>query len=99
MFAIAAAIVLYYGIRGYFVEAIVRIGYSVYQVGAVLACIVFVTIIDVLMARDWDMVFHLASAVSAECEADFELGLRANLDATRATEARRPACRTARCRR
>ncbi len=51
MFAIAATIVLYYGIRGYFVEAIVRIGYSVYQVGAVLACIVFVTIIDVLMAR------------------------------------------------
>jgi cytochrome bd ubiquinol oxidase subunit I len=51
MFAIAAAIVLFYGIRGYFVEAIVRIGYSVYQVGAVLACIVFVTIIDVLMAR------------------------------------------------
>jgi len=31
-----------------FREAIVRIGYSVYQVGAVLACIVFVTIIDVL---------------------------------------------------
>ncbi|HET9385542.1 MAG TPA: cytochrome ubiquinol oxidase subunit I [Gemmatimonadales bacterium] len=51
MFAIAAAIVLFYGIRGYFVEAIVRIGYSVYQVGAVLACIVFVTVIDVLMAR------------------------------------------------
>jgi hypothetical protein len=51
MFAIAAAIVLFFGIRGYFVEAIVRIGYSVYQVGAVLACIVFVTIIDVLMAR------------------------------------------------
>ena len=51
MFIIAAAIVLFYGIRGYFVEAIVRIGYSVYQVGAVLACIVFVTVIDVLMAR------------------------------------------------
>jgi len=51
MFVIAAAIVLFFGIRGYFVEAIVRIGYSVYQVGAVLACIVFVTIIDVLMAR------------------------------------------------
>ncbi|HZE93323.1 MAG TPA: cytochrome ubiquinol oxidase subunit I, partial [Gemmatimonadales bacterium] len=43
MFVIAAAIVLFFGIRGYFVEAIVRIGYSVYQVGAVLACIVFVT--------------------------------------------------------
>jgi cytochrome bd-type quinol oxidase subunit 1 len=51
MFAIAAAIVLFYGIRGYFVEAIVRIGYSVYQVGAVLACIIFVTVIDVLMGR------------------------------------------------
>ena len=51
MFVIAAAIVLFFGIRGYFVEAIVRIGYSVYQVGAVLACIVFVTIFDVLMAK------------------------------------------------
>jgi len=51
MFVVAAAIVLFYGIRGYFVEAIVRIGYSVYQVGAVLACIVFVTVIDVMLAR------------------------------------------------
>src|SRR5438552_1837676 len=51
MFVIAAGVVLFFGIRGYFVEAIVRIGYSVYQVGAVLACIVFVTVIDVLMAR------------------------------------------------
>jgi nucleoside-diphosphate-sugar epimerase len=31
-----------------------------------------------------DAVFHLASAVSAECELDFDLGLRSNLDATRA---------------
>ena len=51
MFAIAAGIVLFYGIRGYFVEAIVRIGFSVYQVLAVLACIVCVTVIDILMAR------------------------------------------------
>jgi len=29
-------------------------------------------------------VFHLASAVSGECEADFDLGLRSNLDTTRA---------------
>jgi nucleoside-diphosphate-sugar epimerase len=29
-----------------------------------------------------DVVFHLAAAVSAECEADFDLGLRANLHAT-----------------
>src|SRR5882672_9588091 len=51
MFAVAAGVVLFYGIRGYFVEAIVRIGFSVYQVLAVLSCIVFVTVIDVLMAR------------------------------------------------
>src|SRR5207245_2848497 len=51
MFAIAAGIVLFYGIRGYFVEAIVRIGFSVYQVLAVLACILSVTVIDILMAR------------------------------------------------
>jgi cytochrome bd ubiquinol oxidase subunit I len=51
MFALAAAVVLFFGIRGYFVEAIVRIGFSVYQVLAVLSCILFVTVIDVLMAR------------------------------------------------
>jgi nucleoside-diphosphate-sugar epimerase len=39
--------------------------------------------IPVLMAECWDAVFHLASAVSAECEADFDLGLHANLDTTR----------------
>ncbi len=32
----------------------------------------------------FDGVFHLASAVSGECEADFELGLRSNLESTRA---------------
>ena len=32
----------------------------------------------------YDAVFHLASAVSAECEADFSLGLRANLATTEA---------------
>lgn len=29
-----------------------------------------------------DVIFHLAAAVSAECEADFDLGMRANLAAT-----------------
>ena len=31
-----------------------------------------------------EMIFHLAAAVSGECEADFDLGLRANLQATMA---------------
>ena len=34
--------------------------------------------------KRFDGVFHLASAVSGECEADFDLGLRSNLDSTRA---------------
>src|SRR3989475_4696639 len=51
MFALAAAVVLFFGIRGYFVEAIVRIGYSVYPVGAVRACILFVTIIDIRIGK------------------------------------------------
>jgi nucleoside-diphosphate-sugar epimerase len=29
-----------------------------------------------------DLIFHLAAAVSGECEADFDLGMRANLQAT-----------------
>ena len=36
-----------------------------------------------LFASGFDAVFHLASAVSGECELDFELGLRSNLDSTR----------------
>ena len=39
---------------------------------------------DALREEPFDGVFHLASAVSGECEADFELGLRSNLDSTRA---------------
>jgi nucleoside-diphosphate-sugar epimerase len=35
-------------------------------------------------SEPFDAVFHLASAVSGECEADFDLGLRSNLDSTRA---------------
>jgi D-erythronate 2-dehydrogenase len=37
-----------------------------------------------LVARKFDLVFHLAGAVSAECEADFDLGLRSNLHTTQA---------------
>ena len=37
-----------------------------------------------------DVIFHLAAAVSGECEADFDLGLRANL---RATESLLASCR------
>jgi nucleoside-diphosphate-sugar epimerase len=39
---------------------------------------------DGLREEAFDGIFHLASAVSGECEADFDLGLRSNLDSTRA---------------
>lgn len=35
-------------------------------------------------AQGTDVVFHLAAAVSGECEADFDLGMHSNLEATRA---------------
>ncbi|MFB7374338.1 NAD-dependent epimerase/dehydratase family protein, partial [Streptomyces sp. NPDC056222] len=40
--------------------------------------------LDELFAKPVDVVVHLASAVSAECEADFDLGMSANVDTTRA---------------
>lgn len=36
-----------------------------------------------LPAKNTDAVFHLAAAVSGECEADFGLGMHSNFDATR----------------
>jgi cytochrome d ubiquinol oxidase subunit I len=50
-FGIAAVIVVFYGVYGYFVESIVRIGFSVYQVLAVLAAIVIVMAVDVPMFK------------------------------------------------
>ncbi len=51
IFIVAAAVVLFYGIYGYYVPTLVRIGFSVYQVLTVLACIVGVITVDLLMLR------------------------------------------------
>ena len=51
LFVVAALVVVFYGVYGYFVTAIVRIGFSVYQVLAVLATIVGVIVIDIFMLR------------------------------------------------
>ncbi len=51
IFGIAAAVVSFYGVYGYFVESVVRIGFSVYQVLAVLGAIIFVMAIDIPMFR------------------------------------------------
>src|SRR5918994_153527 len=46
VFAAAAAIVVFYGVYGYFVESLVRLGFSVYQVAAGLGGIALVMLID-----------------------------------------------------
>ena len=51
IFVLAAVIVLFYGVYGYFVTAIVRIGFSVYQVLAVLAAIGGVVTLDIMIMR------------------------------------------------
>jgi hypothetical protein len=50
-FGAAAVIVVFYGVYGYFVESIVRIGFSVYQVLAVIGAIIVVMAIDVPMFK------------------------------------------------
>lgn len=47
--AFAAGIVVYFGIKGYFVAADVRIGFSVYQVMAVLFAMIVVTALDLFL--------------------------------------------------
>ena len=51
IFALAAIFVLFLGIYGYFVEASVRIGLSVPQVGAVLFAMVSIAAIDIFLFR------------------------------------------------
>jgi cytochrome bd-type quinol oxidase subunit 1 len=48
---LAAVIVIFYGVYGYFVESLVRIGFSVYQVLAVLGAIFVVMAIDIPMFK------------------------------------------------
>jgi len=48
---LASVVVIFYGVYGYFVPANVRIGFSVYQVAAVLLAIVAVVVLDMLLSR------------------------------------------------
>src|SRR5215470_14905328 len=42
------------------------------------------TLLEQAVPRDTDTVFHLAAVVSGQAEAEFDVGMRVNLDATRA---------------
>jgi cytochrome bd-type quinol oxidase subunit 1 len=48
----AAFVVIFFGVYGYFVEAVIRIGFSVYQVLAVLTTLISVTAIDIYLYRE-----------------------------------------------
>jgi len=54
-----------------------RVGYVVGDIGAP-------QFLSHVLAADTDSVFHLAAVVSGAAEADFDLGMRVNLDGTRA---------------
>ncbi|MFQ5856271.1 MAG: cytochrome ubiquinol oxidase subunit I [Anaerolineae bacterium] len=48
---LAAVVVIFYGVYGYFVTAITRIGFSVYQVSAVLGAMLLCLLIDIPLFR------------------------------------------------
>jgi D-erythronate 2-dehydrogenase len=54
------------------------------RVGYVVGDISVPTLLKHVLATDTDCLFHLAAVVSGAAEADFDLGLRVNLDGTRA---------------
>ena len=51
LFLMSASVVIFYGVYGYFVEAIVRIGFSILQVSSVLVVLVVCTTIDIVIFR------------------------------------------------
>ncbi len=51
-FAAAAGIVIFFGVYGYFVEAAVRIKFSIPQVLSVLVAMVLITVLDVILYRN-----------------------------------------------
>jgi nucleoside-diphosphate-sugar epimerase len=52
-------------------------------------------VVDALITPDTDSVFHLAAVVSGQAEADFDIGMRVNVDATRNLLERCRACASA----
>ena len=51
LFAMSAVIVVFYGVYGYYVEAIVRIGFSILQVASVLLVLLVATTLDIVIFR------------------------------------------------
>ena len=53
------------------------------RVGTIIGSVSDPDVVERAFGKDTETVFHLAAVVSGEAEADFDLGMRTNLDATR----------------
>jgi hypothetical protein len=51
LFAMASGVIVFYGVYGYFVEAIVRIGFSIFMVGVVFLVMIVATGMDLVIFR------------------------------------------------
>jgi hypothetical protein len=51
LFLMSTVLVIFYGVYGYFVEAIVRIGFSILMVSSVLLVLIMATVIDIVTFR------------------------------------------------
>jgi hypothetical protein len=56
LFLMSASVVVFYGVYGYYVEAIVRIGFSILQVSSVLLVLILATTIDIVIFRGASLV-------------------------------------------
>jgi len=64
-------------------DVVAATGFDDPRVRAVTGDIADAELLDRIIDRDTAAVFHLAAVVSSQAEADFELGMRINLDASR----------------
>lgn len=62
------------------------------RVRAIQAALDDRALVDAVITPDTDSIFHLAAVVSGQAEADFDIGMRVNLDATRNLLERARAC-------
>ena len=60
LFAMSAIVVVFYGVYGYYVEAIVRIGFSILQVSSVLLVLLVATTIDIVIFRGAPLVGEIS---------------------------------------
>jgi nucleoside-diphosphate-sugar epimerase len=65
------------------------------RVRAVHGSLADAALVDSVVTGDTDSVFHLAAVVSSQAEADFDIGMRVNVDATRLVLERCRACAAA----